>query len=64
MLWTEDFTLKESELYKDYTLHQLLDKLDVIECFEDVDHSLRIGEVLNKQVQIYETLGIDAPTSS
>jgi len=59
-----DHKMKETDLYKDYTLHQLLDKLDVIECFEDTDHSLRIGEVLNKQVQIYETLGIDTPTSS
>lgn len=59
-----DHKMRETELYKEYTLHQLLDKLDVIECFEDADHSLRIGEILSKQVQIYEALGVDPPTSS
>lgn len=59
-----DHKMKKSNLYSDYTLHQLLDKLDVIECFEDPGHSLRIGEILTKQQEIYELLGIPAPTSS
>lgn len=59
-----DHKMKETDLYKNYTLQQLLDKLDVIECFEDANHSLRIGEILNKQVEIYETLGVEVPTSS
>ena len=59
-----DHKMKESGLYKIYTLHQLLDKLDVIECFEDAEHALRLGELLKKQVDIYESLGIEAPTSS
>ena len=59
-----DHKMRETELYKEYTLHQLLDKLDVIECFEDTEHSLRIGEIFSKQVQIYDALGVDAPTSS
>ena len=59
-----DHKMKETDLYKNYTLQQLLDQLDVIECFEDANHSLRIGEILNKQVQIYETLGVNVPTSS
>lgn len=54
--------MKESGLYRNYTMQALLDKLDVLECFEDTNHSLRIGEILNKQVEIYETLGIEAPT--
>lgn len=32
--------------------------------FEDANHSLRIGEMLNKQAVIYEALGVDVPTSS
>ncbi len=59
-----DHKMKETDLYKDYTLQQLLDKLDVIECFEDASHSLRVGEILNKQAQIYEALGVEVPTSS
>ena len=45
-------------------MQQLLDKLDVLECFEDEKHSLRIGEMLDKQREIYEALGVEAPTSS
>jgi hypothetical protein len=56
--------MKKSDLYKNYTLHQLLDKLDVIECFEDANHSLRIGELLDKPAKIYEDLGVKVPTSS
>lgn len=59
-----DHKMKETDLYKKYTLQQLLDKLDVIECFEDAGHSLRIGEILKKQVEIYETLGVEVPISS
>lgn len=48
--------------------HRLLlyyfEGMDVIECFEDANRSLRIGEVLNKQIQIYETFGVDVTTSS
>lgn len=59
-----DRKMKETNLYKSYTMQQLLDKLDVLECFEDENHKLRIGELLNKQTEIYETLGVALPTSS
>ena len=59
-----DHKMKEANLYKMYTMQQLLDTLDVIECFEDKSHTLRIGELLNKQVAIYEALGVAPPTSS
>ena len=45
-------------------MHQLLDKLDVIEYFEDEGCSLRIGELLEKQMDIYKALGVTLPTSS
>ena len=59
-----DHKMKESGLYNSYTMQTLLDKLDVLECFEDTKHSLRIGELLNKQAEIYKALGIAVPTSS
>ena len=59
-----DHKMKEANLYKIYTMQQLLDTLDVIECFEDKSHALRLGELLNKQVAIYEALGVAPPTSS
>ncbi len=59
-----DHKMKETGLYNNYTMQSLLDKLDVLECFEDANHSLRIGEMLLKQAKIYEALGVEAPTSS
>ena len=59
-----DHKMKESGLYNNYTMQSLLDKLDVLECFEDANHLLRIGEMLVKQAEIYEALGVEAPTSS
>ncbi len=49
------------DLYKKYTLQTLLDKLDVIECFEYPKTGLRVGEVLEKQREIYEALEIAVP---
>ena len=48
-------------LYKQYTIGTLLDKIDIIECFEDSNRKLRVGEVLEKQKDIYEALGVDFP---
>lgn len=59
-----DHKMKESGLYNNYTMQSLLDKLDVLECFENANHSLRIGEMLVKQAEIYEALGVEVPTSS
>lgn len=59
-----DYRMKQTDLYKDLTLNQLLDKLDVIECFEDNGHSLRVGELLDKQKEIYNALSVKIPTSS
>lgn len=52
-----------TELMKDYTIGTLLDKLDVIECFEEPGRSLRVGEVLEKQKDIYTKLDILVPFS-
>ena len=56
--------MRDADLYKNYTLQQLLDKLDVIECFEDKNKALRIGEVLSKQADIYKAIGVEVPSSS
>ena len=51
-------------LLKNYTLPGLLDKLDVIECFEQLGKALRVGEILDKQEQLYYAPGVVPPTSS
>ena len=57
-----DRLMRNADLYKKYSMNLLLDKLDVIERFEDSTHSPRVGEILNKQAKIYETLGVAIPT--
>ena len=51
--------MQESGLFKNYTLQGALDKLDVIECFEVPGQKLRVGELLQKQYDIYK--GLDIP---
>lgn len=53
--------MREQGLYKKYTLQGVLDKLDVIECFESPGKDLRIGEILEKQKELYLKLGIQPP---
>jgi len=55
--------MQMSDLFKKYTIQGALDKLDVIECFETPGQQLRVGELLEKQKEIYYALGIDPPTS-
>jgi len=55
--------MQDTGLFKDYTLATVLDKLDVIECFESPGQKLRVGELLEKQKQLYADLGVDPPIS-
>ena len=53
--------MQDNNRFKDYTMQQVLDKLDVIECFENPGDKLRVGEVLSKQHQLYLDLGVKPP---
>lgn len=55
--------MQDTGLFKKYTMQSALDKLDVIECFEAPGQQLRVGELLEKQKEIYISLGIDPPSS-
>lgn len=55
--------MQTTGLFKNYTLQGVLDKLDVIECFEQPGQELRVGEVLEKQKELFKTLGIEPPNS-
>ena len=50
--------MEENGLFATYTLHELLDELDVIECFMEPGKAPIQGEVLKKQEQIYRDLGV------
>ena len=54
--------MQVKKLYKKYTLQSLLDKLDVIECFGYSGKKIRVGEVLEKQKEIYEAMGVEVPS--
>ena len=55
--------MQVNDLFKKYTLPGLLDKLDVIECFELPGRSLQVGEILEQQKRLYDDLGVSPPTS-
>lgn len=55
--------MQVSDLFKKYTIQGALDKLDVIECFEAPGQRLRVGELLEKQKEIYHALQIELPSS-
>nr|WP_066189507.1 MULTISPECIES: hypothetical protein [Gracilibacillus] len=55
--------MQDHHLYRDYTLPEMLDKLDVIECFEKPGHQLQVGELLEAQKAIYKKMDINPPTS-
>ena len=50
--------MEEKNLYTEYTMHELLDELDVIECFTEPGKAAIQGEVLKKQEQIYRDLDV------
>jgi ribosome assembly protein YihI (activator of Der GTPase) len=56
-------SMQETGLFKNYTMQTLLDKLDVIERFESPGHKPYIGEILDKQNEIYKCLGMNPPSS-
>lgn len=50
--------MEDTGLFSKYTMHELLDELDVIECYQEPGKAPIQGEVLKKQEQIYRDLGV------
>lgn len=55
--------MQVTDLLKKYTLPSLLDKLDVIECFQQPGRTLQVGEILDEQKRLYHELGVSPPSS-
>ena len=53
--------MQTEKMYKDYTLQEVLDTLDVIDCYKFEGKDMRVGEILEEQVSIYKRLGIPVP---
>lgn len=56
--------MQDKNLFKKYTLQGLLDELDVIECFITPGKDPFIGEVLQKQQQIYLDMDVKNPVTA
>ena len=56
-----DKVMYDQDLYKSYTLTELLDELDVIECYSYPGHTEKIGEMTKKQKELYEAFGVPLP---
>lgn len=54
--------MSENNLYKNYTMQELLDELDIIERYEQPGKNHRIGEMTKKQMGLYTFLGVNAPS--
>ena len=52
-----------NNLFKDYTLQEVLDDLYMIECFEVPGQKLQVGEVTKHQVDLFHKLGVTPPAS-
>jgi transposase len=56
--------MQDNNMFKDYTIQTLLDKLDVIECYKYQNNTkLQVGEILQKQKDIYIKMGVEIPSS-
>ena len=55
--------MQDKNLFKKYTMQELLDEFDIIECFEQLGRELRVGEVTKRQIELYEEMEIEPPTS-
>jgi transposase len=55
--------MQENKLFRKYTMQEVLDDLDIIECFEVPGQKLQIGETTKRQLDLYAKLGVDPPDS-
>jgi transposase len=55
--------MQENNLFKDHTLQEVLDEMDIIECFETPGQQLHVGETTKHQMDLYSKLGVIPPAS-
>jgi hypothetical protein len=52
----------DAKLFDKWTMQGLLDELDTIELFEAPGHGRVLGEITDKQMKIYQALGVESPS--
>lgn len=55
--------MQENKLFKTHTMQEVLDDLDIIECFEVPGQKLMVGETTKRQMEFYTKLGVTPPAS-
>jgi len=55
--------MQENNLFKDYTMQEVLDELDIIECFEVPGQQLQVGETTKRQIDLFTKLDVIPPAS-
>lgn len=55
-------SMSDHDLFRNYTMQELLDQLDLIERFEQPGRKPRIGEMTKKQQTLYGFFGVEPPT--
>jgi transposase len=55
--------MQDNNLFSNHTLQEILDDLDIIECFEVPAQKLQVGEATKRQLGLYAKLGVDPPVS-
>jgi hypothetical protein len=54
--------MSDHNLFRKFTMQELLDELDIIERYEHPGQPHFIGEITKKQQELYTFMGIDVPT--
>jgi transposase len=54
--------MDDAGLFKNYTMQELLDELDIIERFQQPGKSPHLGEITEKQMKLYEAMDIEVPS--
>lgn len=54
--------MDDNHLYKNYTMQQLIDTLDIIELYQQPGKARHLSEITEKQLKLYAALGVKAPS--
>jgi transposase len=54
--------MDDNNLFKDYTMQEMLDELDIIEYFQEPGKRHHLGEITSRQKQFYECMKVETPT--
>ena len=55
--------MQDQDLFRNYTIHGLLDELDVVECYHYPGSTVQYSEITQRQRELYEKLGVAPPAS-